>query len=237
MLLQARNLAHRRGDARQGVTIALPRLDLGRGEVLFVTGPSGSGKSTLLEVLGLVTAPLAGSELVLDADGAGGVDIAALWRRRDEAALATLRARHIGFVLQAGGLLPFLSLAENIQFNRRLLRLPEETDLVAAMVARLGLERLLHRLPHQVSVGEAQRAAIARALAHRPALVLADEPTSALHPRMAREVAALLLENAAEAGAALVIASHATDWEIRDGHKRLQAVPAPGYGSRFEAVA
>ena len=108
---------------------------------------------------------------------------------------------------QTGSLLPFLSLRDNIMLPQRILGRADPAHTVA-LAARLGIAAVLDRMPAQVSVGQRQRAAIARALAHRPSVVLADEPTASVHPAQADDILNLLTQTAAEDGAALVISTH-----------------------------
>lgn len=238
-LLQIRNLGYRRGQGDQVFFVQLPRLDLERGETLAVTGESGSGKSTLLELLGLVAAPLPGAEFVWRTDGVAAqeMDLARLWRRRDHAALSAMRAAHIGFVMQTGGLLPYMTIRQNIGINLRLLGLADAGAQVAHLIAALGLEHSLDKRPAQLSIGQQQRASIARALAHAPALLLADEPTSALDPRSAHRVTDLLQALAREQGTTVVIVTH-DQQRVRESQLReLHATPidvAGLPGSRFE---
>ncbi len=135
-----------------------------------------------------------------------GTDALSLWRTCQLDALAALRSQHLGFVPQTGSLLPFLTLRANIALP---LRLQGRTDpvRVAQLAERLGIAAVLDRMPSSVSVGQRQRAAVARALVHRPGLVLADEPTASVHPTQADEILHLLTE-AAEDGTALVISTH-----------------------------
>ncbi|WP_295886442.1 ABC transporter ATP-binding protein [uncultured Thiohalocapsa sp.] len=206
-LLDIQDLHCRRGDGVRAYHVALPDLRLATGEVIALTGASGSGKSTLLEVLGLA-APPARAGRFLWYGGEGALDLVALWQRGTERRLAGLRAARIGFVMQTGGLLPFLTVRENLLINRRLLGMPEEDDHVALIVDSLELGDLLGALPAALSVGQQQRASIGRALAHQPALLLADEPTSALDPRLADRVLSLLLDLARRSGTAVVLATH-----------------------------
>ncbi|HSO81295.1 ABC transporter ATP-binding protein [Thiocapsa sp.] len=213
----------------------MPRLRIVRGETLAITGESGSGKSTVLELLGLAAPPLPGVHFLLYA--AAPVDVARLWRARAEGALARMRARSIGFVMQTGGLLPFLTVRENIGINRRLLGLPAEDARISHLVAVLEIGALLDRRPGQLSVGQQQRVAIGRALAHGPDLVLADEPSSALDPRLADRVLGLLRDLAVESGAAVVIATHEQGRVRALGLREVRARPldAPDrLGSCFE---
>lgn len=243
-LLQIQALRFQRGQGDQTFTIEVPSLELRRGELLALTGESGSGKSTLLELLGLVAQPLPGarfrwraatttSEITADDQG---IDIAALWRRGRERALAALRASSIGYVMQTGGLLPFLNVIDNITINRRLLGMARSDAALQGIIERLEIGSLLRKLPRELSVGQQQRVAIGRALAHRPALLLADEPTSALDPRLAGKVLDLLLELAADLGITAVIATHEHQ-RVRDlGLREVAAQPldrASGFGSRF----
>ena len=241
-LLDVCDLLCQRGIGADAYRVSLPRLRLCAGDVVALTGASGSGKSTLLEVLGLVAAPRPGSGLSWLAAPAP-IDLMALWQRGADAQLARLRAMHIGFVMQTGGLLPFLSVRENLVINRRLLGLPDVDAWLTGLVEQLELGPLLHALPARLSVGQQQRASIGRALAHRPALLLADEPTSALDPALAGRVLALLLDSAAEAGTALVIATHEQERARALGLREFKAevidsaADDAGSGARFSEVS
>ncbi len=166
-----------------------------------MVGPSGCGKSTLLGLLALALRPEHAGALIVNAVNAG-----RLWQRNAQHRLAALRAGALGFVPQTAGLLPFLSLGENIRLTQRLAGRVDERR-VRMLAERLDIAQTLRRLPADVSVGQRQRAAIARALAHAPALVLADEPTASVHPTQADDILALLLE-VADAGTALLMTTH-----------------------------
>jgi lipoprotein-releasing system ATP-binding protein len=183
------------------------------GETLAVLGPSGSGKSTLLHILGTLERPTSGRVTL------GGRDLHAL----PEPALARLRNESIGFVFQDHYLLPQYSVLENVllptlAFHRRW---REARPRAEEILARVGLgDRLRHR-PAELSGGERQRAAIARALLHRPGLLLCDEPTGSLDHSTAEAVLDLLLGIQREEATILVAATHSLDLAARFG-RRMQ---------------
>jgi putative ABC transport system ATP-binding protein len=170
------------------------------GETLAITGPSGSGKSTLLGILAGLERPTSGG-VARDGEDAGN------W---DEERLALWRRRRVGFVFQSFRLMPTLTAVENASFPLELLgEGPVEAERRAGqLLGELGLgERLGHR-PAQLSGGEQQRVAIARAYAHRPALILADEPTGSLDRATAGKVLDALLDVNERSGAALIVVTH-----------------------------
>jgi putative ABC transport system ATP-binding protein len=184
-------------------------LDIPRGAKLAFIGESGSGKSTLLELLAMLLRPSASArfEFCPAADGKRH-DVSAIWKSDQPDALSDLRSRYIGYVLQYGGLLPYLNIRENINLSRRLLR--RETDGVAEHWAgRLDIAAQLDKLPAELSVGQRQRVAIARALAHDPAVLIADEPTASVDPLNAERIMALMVGLVDDLGATLIVASHA----------------------------
>ena len=188
--------------------LEVPALALPAGGRAALLGKSGSGKSTLLDLLALALPPARATRFRLHTAGED-IDLAAAWHGPGTVQDRT-RARHIGYVLQTGGLLPFLSVRRNIALPAEIAGRPAP-DRVEALAQRLGVAHHLDRMPHALSVGERQRAAIARALVHAPPLVLADEPTSALDPSLAVEVMDLLLAETRAEGAALIIATHDHD--------------------------
>lgn len=221
-LLSLRGVARAyRGDAAP-FALEVPEFDLAPGEALALAGPSGSGKSTLLMMLALAAAPDAGA---FSFDGA---DIARLWREKRRDALAELRARRIGAVPQTGGLLSYLTVAGNIALTQRIAG-REDAARVRALADDLGIAAQLGKRPAALSVGQRQRVSIARALAHRPALVLADEPTASVHPELADAVLALLRRECAASGAALLVATHDPDRAAAAGYPVLRCTThAPG---------
>ncbi len=143
-------------------------------------------------------------------------DITELWHARESDMLGELRSRHIGYVLQYGGLLPYLSVRGNIELPCELLGLPLE-GIASGLATKLGIAQQLDKRPSELSVGQRQRVAIARALSHSPPIVIADEPTAAIDPPNAERIVALLAELAAELGVTLIMATHAHALAQRTG--------------------
>lgn len=228
-MLEVQGLSIQRG---AGLRVQVPHLHLATGAVLAVTGESGCGKSTLLETLGLLLAPQAVEVFTL---GRERLDVAALLASNDQAGLAATRSRHLGFILQTGGLLPFLSVRDNISLPRRLLGMPAYSERVDHAIDVLRLAPLLGKLPQMLSIGERQRVACVRAIAHEPQLLLADEPTAALDPHNARRLFELLLALVRDLGLSALVVSH--DWTlVRDfSLPRLSAQSVEGE-TRFERM-
>jgi putative ABC transport system ATP-binding protein len=194
----------------------VPRLDVARGTKLALIGESGSGKSTLLELLAMILMPTEARRFSFSPSGGAPVnDLDAIWLERGSDTLSELRSRYIGYVLQHGGLLPYLTVRRNIELPRVLLGLP--VDAVADDLAKkLGIAQQLDKLPSALSVGQRQRAAIGRALAHEPPIVIADEPTAAIDPLNSQRIMALLVDLVEALGVTLILATHAHEL-VRQG--------------------
>ncbi|MGP5542952.1 ABC transporter ATP-binding protein [Psychrobacter celer] len=167
------------------------------GEFVVIMGKSGSGKSTLLGLLAALDYPDSGSVTL------AGQTLSAL----DEDALAVIRQREMGFVFQAFHLLPTLSVRENIAFPLDIARRADPAR-VDALIEAVGLGHRRDSLPSQLSGGEQQRTAVARALVAQPKIVFADEPTGNLDEQNAEQVMQLLLDLRAQTGSALVVVTH-----------------------------
>ncbi|ARJ69102.1 ABC transporter ATP-binding protein [Paracoccus contaminans] len=193
-------------------------LRLADGETLALTGESGSGKSTLLHLIAGLDRADAGTITV------AGQDVTAM----SEAEAARLRRRTVAMIFQAYNLIPSMTVAENLAFHARLAGRfdPRWTDELAA---RLGLAPLAGRMPDALSGGQRQRVAIGRAMALRPRLLLADEPTGSLDEDTAERMMAALRDLVADTGCALLMVTHsprlaaALDRRVHLSHGRVAA--------------
>ena len=206
-LLTLATVAKRRGGQDRSFELRVPRLELRAGEAVALMGPSGCGKSTLIDLVALALAPDVAGDFTLALPGQPPLDVLAAWREGRSERLARARAAGFGYVLQTGGLLPFLDVAGNVGLPLAI-QGRRDPERVRALAERLGIAPLLGARPEKLSVGQRQRVAIARALAARPPLLLADEPTASLDPGNAEAVMRLLLDATAAEGAALVLATH-----------------------------
>lgn len=176
-------------------------LSVARGEVIALLGPSGAGKSTLLTILGLIRSPDAGRIVIGDTvvfDGHLRVNA------------SSFRRKHLGFVFQKANLIPFLTAAENVQLAMEINDLSARAARLRAMelLEYLGIKNRAGHYPAKLSGGEQQRVAVARALANRPGLILADEPTAALDSIRGRQVMELFRNVAHEQKTGVIVVTH-----------------------------
>jgi putative ABC transport system ATP-binding protein len=226
-VLDLRQVVCRIGRA-PGFELIIEDLVVRRGEAIAIVGPSGAGKSTLLNLLALAQHPASSERFCMVTRGGRQYDIGALWMARDDDRLTTIRGLHQGYVLQQGGLLPYLSVRDNIGLNLVLRRGRADPGRIATISNRLEIGALLDRMPSMLSVGQRQRVAIARALAHQPEILLTDEPTASIHPSLADTVLKLLMEQARENDATLVLATHDPERAVRHGFVIVGLSPVPG---------
>jgi putative ABC transport system ATP-binding protein len=175
------------------------------GSSVGVMGPSGCGKSTLLGLIGGLDTPSAGTVMV------GDLEVSRLSRP----ARTHLRRERFGFVFQNDNLLPFLTASENVALQLALSGKTDSWGHPDDLLADFGLAAEGHKLPDQLSGGQRQRVAVASALAHRPSVILADEPTGSLDVDNGRTVVDLLLKAQQQTGATLVVVSHDPDVCLR----------------------
>lgn len=198
--------------------LAAPDFALAAGEHLLLLGPSGSGKTTLINVIAGLLTPAEGEVTV-----AGEPMSRSSPARRD-----ALRRRTLSVVFQTLRLLPALTVRQNLSLVQRVARGRSDPAAVEELLAQVGLSGRADARPRQLSQGEAQRAAIARALVTRPRLVIADEPTSALDDANAQGVLDLMLATAEATGASLLIATH--DRRVQKRVGRVLTLDPPGAG-------
>lgn len=184
------------------LVIDVARLELRAGELVALEGTSGSGKTTLLHTIAGILTPDRGRVVIAGEEMTG----------RSEAARDRLRARRVGYVFQSFHLLQGYTALENVTLAMAFAASPggarPREARARELLARVGLDHRLHYRPRQLSAGQQQRVAVARALANAPAVVLADEPTGNLDAASAQETLKLLLEICGESGAALMLVSH-----------------------------
>ncbi|MBC8326120.1 MAG: ABC transporter ATP-binding protein [Verrucomicrobia subdivision 3 bacterium] len=191
------NKCYRTPEGETQTVLDVPTFSLKTGQQIALRGVSGTGKTTLLNCIAGILSPTSGT-VRLD-----GRDMAAASEPHRDA----LRARCIGYIFQTFNLLQGYTCMENVLLGMSFGRGPD-TDAARGLLDRVGLSHRLHHRPGQLSVGQQQRVAVARALANQPLLVLADEPTGNLDPHNAREALQLIREVCEESSAALLIVSH-----------------------------
>jgi putative ABC transport system ATP-binding protein len=192
------NKAYQVGDAEVEVLKGIT-LKVARGEFVAICGPSGSGKTTLLNLISGIDKPTSGQMIVL------GQDLAV----QDEDFLAEFRCRNVGFVFQSYNLVSTLTLAENVAFPMEWLRKPEAEieKRVTELLETVGLQHRANHFPAQLSGGEQQRVAFARALANNPELILADEPTGNLDTKNVQKITQVL-QMLKTNGKTVIVATH-----------------------------
>lgn len=201
-ILQVRSLSKTYGRGEAAVhALQEASFTLQKGEFAAVVGASGSGKSTLLHCVGGLEQPTAGKVFI------DGVDLFAL----PEVKRTVFRRKHIGFVFQQFHLIPELDVEQNILFPLLLDGRRPDLEEIGELLALLGLEERRRHLPSQLSGGQQQRAAIGRALATRPALILADEPTGNLDSKASQDVMELLTTASRQYGQTVLMITHNTD--------------------------
>ena len=198
-MIRVRELSMRLASGGRGVDVLTDvSLDVPAGQFLAIAGPSGSGKSTLLGLIAGLDQPTAGRIEV------AGVDVTAL----DEDGLARFRRDHVGYVFQSFHLLPTLTAQENVAVPLELAGDADAGARATALLAEVGLAERAHHYPVQLSGGEQQRVAVARAMARRPALLLADEPTGNLDSATGKQIIELLVGMNRRLGTTLVLVTH-----------------------------
>jgi ABC-type lipoprotein export system ATPase subunit len=189
---------YREPDGTELPILAIPRFAVARGEQLALVGPSGCGKTTLLHVIAGISRADAG-EVRVD-----GVDLA----RLSEAGRDRYRAAKIGYIFQTFNLLPGFTALENVLLGMTFARGKKDVRRAQELLARVGLSHRAYHGPSALSVGEQQRVAVARALANRPVLMLADEPTANVDQGHQQQILALIRQTCRDEQVALVLVTH-----------------------------
>lgn len=219
-LLEIKDLkkSYRAPDGQERPVVDLAALTIGRGEQWALEGPSGSGKTTLLHLLSGILRPDSGSISLEN------VEISSL----EESERDKLRAEKIGYIFQSFNLLQGYSALENVLVAMSFAG-SQDIASAEALLKRVGLGSRIHDRPGQLSTGQQQRVAVARALSKKPSLVLADEPTGNLDSNNAGEVLGLIKEVCQEAAAGLLLVSHDAALTAAFPQRlALRALPAPG---------
>jgi putative ABC transport system ATP-binding protein len=194
-MISVRGLAHRYGSTE---VLRLPEWNVAQGERWLVLGPSGCGKTTLLHIIAGLIRPSEGEVFVFEKD----------LKKLDGAQLDRWRGATVGIVLQALHLMRHLNVRDNLRIAQYLAHAPQDDARIAETLGALGIADKAARRPADLSEGERQRVAVARAVVNRPKLLLADEPTANLDDGAAAHAVELLLEQAERHGATLVVATH-----------------------------
>jgi len=192
----------------------IPSLSIERGEQVVLLGESGGGKTTLLNVISGITGCDSG-EVIID-----GINLSVL----PEVARDRLRARKIGIVFQTFNLLPAFSALENVLLGMSFSGQKVDRKRAHALLERVGLGHRLHQSPAKLSVGEQQRVAVARALANKPTVLLADEPTASVDPANQTKILEMIRENCREENCALVLVTHSL--EVAGQFERVEQLKA-----------
>ena len=201
LLLRNVQKSFREPDGSRLPILNIPAFTLADGEQVALVGHSGSGKTTLLHLISGIARPDSG-EIVID-----GIDIA----RRKEEFVDRVRAAKIGYVFQTFNLLTGFTALENVLLGMTFARGRRDKSRALHLLERVGLSHRLKHKPAALSVGEQQRVAVARALANKPSLLLADEPTANIDPRNQQKIVDLIRDTCREENVSLVLVTHSLD--------------------------
>lgn len=229
MLYKMRDVCLGRQKGDSGFELHVSSLAIGYGEFNFIVGESGCGKSTLMDGLGLLLRPSsAESFLIQPKEGSRTFDAFAV----GESTVLRLRRKHIGFVLQSGGLIGSLSVRQNIVLSASLAQTSVASERIQEVVEQLGLENCLTRRPGDLSGGQRQRVAIARAVLHAPSIILADEPTAAVDHDRAYEICRIFRDLVKSSGCTAVMVTHNRELAEKFGDRILR-LPSPTVRGSF----
>ncbi|GAA0357224.1 ABC transporter ATP-binding protein [Alkalibacterium iburiense] len=198
-LIELKEVSKTFGEGNREVTaLQKTNFSVEEGEFAAIIGPSGSGKSTLLTIIGGLQTPSEGKVLINDQK----------FSELEEKERAEMRFKEIGFILQASNLIPFLTVKDQLKLVNKIERSKQDDDYVKSLLGDLKIEELKDKYPGDLSGGEKQRAAIARALYHNPSVILADEPTASLDSERAFEVVEILADETKNKKKATIMVTH-----------------------------
>jgi len=196
-------------DKKRVPILDIPSFEIAAGEQVVLIGPSGCGKTTMLHTIAGITKPDSGKVFIDNIE----------MTKYSEASRDRIRADKLGYVFQTFNLLPGFSAYENVLLGMTFARKKITSNRAKQLLDRVGLSHRLGNKPHQMSVGEQQRVAVARALANRPALLLADEPTANVDPGNQQQIIELIRQTSREENIALLMVTHAM--EVADQFDRV----------------
>jgi putative ABC transport system ATP-binding protein len=205
--LCAHGVAQTLQDGQRTFHLDIAAMTLGPGMRKAIIGPNGSGKTTAMDLLALAGRPRTAESFLLIGEDGNTLDLGQRLGRDRRDRLAAVRGRYFGYVLQTAMLLPFLTIGENILLAQSLAGVRDRT-FARELLDELGIPMPFSTFPSALSVGQRQRVAVARALAHKPKFLFADEPTSALDQEMAPRTMGICLDIAAAIGAAVLVITH-----------------------------
>lgn len=209
VVFELRNVSKIRTQGGVTFELAVPSLTVRARSLVGLVGPSGCGKSTLLDLLALVLRPTNCETFFIRPSGASRlINLRDLWIGSNTDTLAHLRKHHLGYVLQTGGLFPFLTVAENILLPVEIRGQEGPREKMLRMAERIGIASILDKKPQYLSGGQRQRVAVLRALIHDPLIVLADEPTAAVDRERAESIIQTFQTLAEEEGSSIIMATH-----------------------------
>jgi len=219
-VFELKDIVIRREKGGVSFQLEIPELTILSGEFIGVIGSSGCGKSTFLDILGLILSIDRAEKFTLYVAQKSKLFEQNIISLSDKK-MADIRREHIGYILQSGGLLPFLSVKENILLSDSLNNLSITKESFYKLIRSLGIEGQIHKKPQYLSGGQRQRVAIARALIHKPAIILADEPTASVDKPTAIEIRDQFKELSKAYGSSVLMVTHDTEMVEHDSDRLL----------------
>lgn len=229
------NMIKTMNDRERSFKLTIPHFSLNPGDKKAIVGTTGSGKTTAMDMLALASRPVQAKRFEVRDDSFGTIDLSPKAHARENAQLAHLRASLYGYVVQTSPLFSFLSVRENVAVQQTLAHRPDK-DYITALLEAVGLGAEADARPRDLSIGQRQRTAIARALAHRPSFLMCDEPTGALDDETANLCLRMMTAVTEHTGTAIVMITHDRALAKRHGFKVVTVTRKQVKPNCFEAV-